>query len=66
MKTSTTTITEHRADGRAGGPDLPGAKRRLPGWVWFVILWAGGVAGAVSLGYAFKIFMNLTLFAATK
>ncbi|WDD91234.1 hypothetical protein Bsp3421_001139 [Burkholderia sp. FERM BP-3421] len=61
MKTSTTTITEHHADGRAGGP-----ARRLPGWVWFVILWAGGVAGAVSLGYAFKIFMNLTLFAATK
>jgi hypothetical protein len=60
MKTSTTTITEHAA-GEPAGP-----KRRLPGWVWFVILWAGGVAGAVSLGYAFKIFMNLTLFAATK
>lgn len=56
MKTNTTTITEHPADGRADA-------RRLPGWVWFAILWVGGVAGAVSLGYAFKIFMNLTLFA---
>lgn len=37
--------------------------RALPGWLWFVLLWCGGVAGAVSLGYAFKIFMNLTLFA---
>ncbi|WP_179402730.1 hypothetical protein [Burkholderia guangdongensis] len=39
------------------------ATRRLPGWAWFVLLWAGGVAGAVALGYAFKLFMNLTLFA---
>ncbi|WP_167069485.1 hypothetical protein [Burkholderia sp. Ax-1719] len=38
-------------------------KRALPGWLWFVLLWCGGVAGAVSLGYVFKIFMNLTLFA---
>ncbi|WP_186049251.1 hypothetical protein [Burkholderia gladioli] len=56
MKTSTTTTTEKRA-AAAGG------KRRLPGWLWFVLLWMGGVAGAVALGYAFKIFMNLTLFA---
>ncbi|NIE84829.1 MULTISPECIES: hypothetical protein [unclassified Burkholderia] len=59
MKTSTTTTTEHRA-AAAGG------KRRLPGWLWFVLLWMGGVAGAVALGYAFKIFMNLTLFAVTR
>ena len=39
------------------------AKRTLPGWLWFVLLWCGGVAAAVSLGYAFKVFMNLTLFA---
>ncbi|WP_321844921.1 hypothetical protein [Paraburkholderia bannensis] len=38
-------------------------KRALPGWLWFVLLWCGGVAGAVSLGYVFRIFMNLTLFA---
>lgn len=41
----------------------PGKERTLPGWLWFVLLWCGGVAGAVSLGYAFRIFMNLTLFA---
>ncbi|ARF89856.1 hypothetical protein L810_3922 [Burkholderia sp. AU4i] len=35
----------------------------MRGWMWFVVLWAGGVIGAVTLGYAFKIFMNLTLFA---
>ena len=35
----------------------------LRGWMWFVVLWACGVVGAVTLGYAFKIFMNLTLFA---
>ncbi|WP_169740138.1 hypothetical protein [Paraburkholderia acidipaludis] len=38
-------------------------RRRLPGWLWFVLLWCAGVAGAVSLGWAFKILMNLTLFA---
>lgn len=37
--------------------------RTLPGWLWFVLLWGAGVAGAVSLGFAFKVFMNLTLFA---
>ncbi|WP_323120430.1 hypothetical protein [Burkholderia alba] len=52
MKTSTTTTIEPRA-----------GARRLPGWAWCVVLWAGGVAGALTLGYAFKIFMNLTLFA---
>jgi len=54
MKTSTTTITDRDAAPRA---------RRLPGWMWFVILWMGGVASAVTLGYVFKIFMNFTLFA---
>ncbi len=57
MKTSTTTTTDTAAARGA---------RRLPGWLWFVLLWMGGVAGAVTLGYAFKIFMNLTLFAVTK
>ncbi|MFX1764774.1 hypothetical protein PWP93_19680 [Paraburkholderia sp. A1RI-2L] len=37
--------------------------RALPGWLWFVLLWCGGVGAAVSLGFAFKVFMNLTLFA---
>jgi len=35
----------------------------LPGWLWFVLLWCAGVGAAVSLGFAFKVFMNLTLFA---
>ncbi|CAN0624605.1 conserved protein of unknown function [Burkholderia multivorans] len=54
MKTSTITITDRDAASRA---------RQLPGWMWFVILWIGGVTSAVTLGYVFKIFMNFTLFA---
>jgi hypothetical protein len=37
--------------------------RALPGWVWFIALWCVGVAGAMSLGLVFRVFMNLTLFA---
>ncbi|WP_167361416.1 hypothetical protein [Burkholderia stagnalis] len=55
MKTSITTTTDTGQQ--------PAPRQRLRGWMWFVLLWAGGVAGAVTLGYAFKIFMNLTLFA---
>jgi hypothetical protein len=40
-----------------------GSRRALPGWIWFVLLWCGGVGAAMSLGFAFKVFMNLTLFA---
>ncbi|KVE74933.1 hypothetical protein [Burkholderia vietnamiensis] len=57
MKTSITTTTDCRAR-PAGAPRPP-----MRGWMWFVVLWAGGVLGAVTLGYAFKLFMNLTLFA---
>ncbi|CAD9225074.1 conserved hypothetical protein [Burkholderia cenocepacia] len=57
MKTSITTTT----DSTAGQPEAP--RPRMRGWMWFVVLWAGGVIGAVTLGYTFKIFMNLTLFA---
>ncbi|KVF77345.1 hypothetical protein QZM18_20625 [Burkholderia diffusa] len=57
MKTSITTTT----DSAARQPDAP--RPRMRGWMWFIVLWAGGVLGAVTLGYAFKIFMNLTLFA---
>ncbi|MBR8207040.1 hypothetical protein KDW61_00025 [Burkholderia cenocepacia] len=57
MKTSITTTT----DSTAGQPGAP--RPRMRGWMWFVVLWAGGVIGAVTLGYAFKVFMNLTLFA---
>nr|WP_323044308.1 hypothetical protein [Paraburkholderia sp.] len=37
--------------------------RKLPGWLWFIALWCFGVACAVSLGFAFKLLMNATLFA---
>lgn len=40
--------------------------RALPGWLWFLALWCGGVATAVSLGFVFKLFMNATLFAVTR
>lgn len=43
-------------------------KRRvaLPGWFWFFALWCAGVAGAMLLGGAFKMLMNVTLFAVSK
>jgi hypothetical protein len=44
-------------------PIITTKRRALPGWLWFVLLWCGGVSAAVSLGWAFKILMNLTLFA---
>ena len=37
--------------------------RKLPGWLWFIALWCFGVGSAMSLGFAFKILMNATLFA---
>lgn len=43
--------------------DAAREKRPLPGWLWFVLLWCCGVGAAVSLGFVFKVFMNLTLFA---
>jgi hypothetical protein len=44
----------------------PVARRKLPGWLWFVALWCAGVAAAVSLGFVFKLLMNATLFAVTR
>ncbi|HTH62288.1 MAG TPA: hypothetical protein VL689_19310 [Paraburkholderia sp.] len=41
-------------------------RRRLPGWLWFVLLWCFGVGAAVSVGFAFKLLTNLTLFAVAK
>jgi hypothetical protein len=38
-------------------------RRKLPGWLWFVALWCFGVGAAMSLGFAFKLLMNATLFA---
>lgn len=39
------------------------SRRKLPGWLWFIALWCFGVASAMSLGFAFKLLMNATLFA---
>lgn len=39
------------------------APRRLPGWLWFVALWCGGVGAAMLTGFAFMLLMNATLFA---
>ncbi|AIP36880.1 hypothetical protein DR64_7118 [Paraburkholderia xenovorans LB400] len=52
-----------------GGPQSgtrgasPAPSRKLPGWLWFIALWCFGVGSAMSLGFAFKILMNATLFA---
>ena len=46
--------------------DHTSARRKLPGWLWFIALWCGGVAAAVSLGFVFKLFMNATLFAVSR
>lgn len=55
----TTNITITKSGPQATGP----TRRALPGWVWFIALWCVGVSGAMSLGFAFKVLMNLTLFA---
>lgn len=41
-------------------------RRRLPGWLWFVLLWCAGVGAAMGAGFAFKLLMNATLFAVTR
>lgn len=51
---------------RQDSSDHTPTRRTLPGWVWFIALWCGGVAAAVSLGFVFKLFMNATLFAVTR
>jgi hypothetical protein len=53
-----TTIIEHSSSGASRRPT-----RKLPGWLWFIALWCFGVASAMSLGFAFKLLMNATLFA---
>ena len=55
----TTNITITKSGRRTDAP----TRRALPGWLWFIALWCVGVGGAMSLGFAFKILMNLTLFA---
>ena len=52
------TITESRSAGTVAAEG-----RKLPGWLWFIALWCFGVGAAMSLGFAFKLLMNATLFA---
>ncbi|MFM0075572.1 hypothetical protein PQQ86_30900 [Paraburkholderia sediminicola] len=56
------TIIKDAGDSTARGTSQS-PERRLPGWLWFVALWCFGVASAMSLGFAFKLLMNATLFA---
>ncbi|WP_233835175.1 hypothetical protein [Paraburkholderia sp. ZP32-5] len=65
MATNITIIEAERRDSRAAPDTVTVASRRLklPGWLWFIALWCAGVAGAMSLGFAFKLLMNATLFA---
>jgi hypothetical protein len=44
-------------------PAVAPTRRALPGGLWFIALWCAGVSGAMSLGFAFRILMNLTIFA---
>lgn len=60
--TTNITITKDAGANAAHGTS-PTPVRKLPGWLWFIALWCFGVASAVSLGFAFKLLMNATLFA---
>jgi hypothetical protein len=53
----------HATGSHAAGSASQTPGRKLPGWLWFIALWCFGVACAVSLGFAFKLLMNATLFA---
>ncbi|WP_168790856.1 hypothetical protein [Paraburkholderia aromaticivorans] len=59
------TITKQTNSGATHGALTATAApaRKLPGWLWFIALWCFGVGSAMSLGFAFKILMNATLFA---
>jgi hypothetical protein len=61
MATNITITKDAGANAARCASQTPG--RRLPGWLWFVALWCFGVASAMSLGFAFKLLMNATLFA---
>jgi hypothetical protein len=60
--TTNITITKDAGAEAARSASQPPA-RKLPGWLWFIALWCFGVASAMSLGFAFKLLMNATLFA---
>ncbi|MFM0059002.1 hypothetical protein [Paraburkholderia phytofirmans] len=59
------TITKQTNSGATHGASAAAVApaRKLPGWLWFIALWCFGVGSAMSLGFAFKILMNATLFA---
>ncbi|RKF41380.1 hypothetical protein [Paraburkholderia fungorum] len=61
MATNITITKDTDLKAARNGSHLP--TRRLPGWLWFVALWCFGVGSAMSLGFAFKLLMNATLFA---
>ncbi|USU19844.1 hypothetical protein [Paraburkholderia fungorum] len=61
--TTNITITKDTGADAARNNALHPPARRLPGWLWFIALWCFGVGSAVSLGFAFKLLMNATLFA---
>jgi hypothetical protein len=61
MATNITITKDAGVNTARNGSHLP--TRRLPGWLWFVALWCFGVGSAMSLGFAFKLLMNATLFA---
>jgi hypothetical protein len=60
---ATNIITTKPGGSNAARHASPVQGRKLPGWLWFVVLWCFGVASAMSLGFAFKLLMNATLFA---
>ncbi|MFM0172812.1 hypothetical protein [Paraburkholderia sediminicola] len=61
MATNITITKQTNPDATLGASAAPA--RKLPGWLWFIALWCFGVGSAMSLGFAFKILMNATLFA---
>jgi hypothetical protein len=63
--TTNITITEQSSlNSSHGAPAAsPMQRRKLPGWLWFIALWCFGVGSAMSLGFAFRLLMNATLFA---
>jgi|GEM_PF-706034 len=63
MTTNITIIEAERRGSRAATGTATTRRLELPGWVWFITLWCVGVAGAMSLGFAFRLLMNATLFA---
>ncbi|MBC8749878.1 hypothetical protein OKW43_000229 [Paraburkholderia sp. WC7.3g] len=63
MATNITIIETQRARTSAPAATAATPSRKLPGWLWFIALWCLGVAAAMSLGFAFRLLMNATLFA---